>query len=264
MASADPIIAWDNKIHASASTLAADSETASDLTGPVNNLTNWKTFSRWKSDEGPGFAQMDFRVDLGSNIAITSFGLAGHNLNTVGAEITLQYSNDNFAADINDAVAASSPSDDEAFLKTFSSISERYWRVLVSAGYTADIEVGVWHIGPHLTMPELPESGFNPDAQDTDTQSELSRNGHLLGSVQRFRMRKISVQFKFLTDAFIQNTFKPAWENYFSTGEPFFWVWDITNHSDEVYLVRISTPSLNVPFNEFWRNLSFDMTGVAE
>ena len=76
----------------------------------------------------------NFVVDQGAsgNLAVDFLAIEKHNFN--GEDMQWQWSTDNFAADINDAVTDWTQGDNNQIIKTLGSdLTKRYWRVTVTS-----------------------------------------------------------------------------------------------------------------------------------
>lgn len=71
----------------------------------VANILDRLDDTRWQAANTttPMYINITSGPGGGDSLTADYFGMGGHNFRTIGAEIMLQYSNDNFAADINDA-----------------------------------------------------------------------------------------------------------------------------------------------------------------
>ncbi|MBA7559888.1 hypothetical protein ES708_01506 [subsurface metagenome] len=203
-------------------------------------------------------------ADYGPDVSADCLAIAGHNLGTAGATVSVEYSSDNFSADTNEALAGFQPSDDLALMKGFTSAEAPYWRIkIVTAAVAA--QIGVALLGEILTFERWPQSRFDPDALKIVASSETSKAGNMLGATLQYVTRNISLSFANITPTWIANTFKPAWDAHLELLKPFFFAWDITNHATEVYFVRIPEKfSLKMPYNPVRRSLTLTLTGVKE
>jgi len=76
----------------------------------------------------------NFVVDQGAagNLAVDFLAVHRHNFS--GVDLQWQYSNDNFSADINDAVTDWNQSDNSQIIKTLgAALTQRYWRVAMAS-----------------------------------------------------------------------------------------------------------------------------------
>lgn len=119
-------------------TLSASTET----TGyPKENAVSENTNKSWKPTALPA----NLKVDLGVATSVDSFAVVAHNLGTKGLTASLQSSSDDTTWS---TVSVASPSDDTTLLGLFSSLSSRYWRLLISVKnlsfYTEQFDNAVW------------------------------------------------------------------------------------------------------------------------
>src|SRR5690606_38472993 len=125
-----------------------------------------------------------WRVDLGTIRSINYEGIAAHNIGSVGARVTVQYSDDDSTWNDanNSAVAPSSspPTDDGEMLFLFPAVSARYWRIYVEDSIPT---IGVVFIGSILAMPRGIYQGYTPItmARQTVIRPTISERGQWLG-----------------------------------------------------------------------------------
>jgi len=203
-------------------------------------------------------------ADYGSKVSADALGIVGHNLGTAAATVSVEYSDDNFSADTNEALAGFAPANDRALLKEFTSAEARYWRIKIVTAATA-AQIGVALLGAVLTFERWPKDNFDPDALKIVASSETSKAGNMLGATLQYVTRAISMSFADITPTWITNTFKPAWDAHLELLKPFVLAWDITNHATEVHFLRIPENfSLKMPYNAARRSLALTLTGVKE
>lgn len=249
-----PCLLYDNRF-LDASPTATDTESGYD----VANVTDLRPYTWWQADD---LGTKYITVDCGSAKAADSLAVIGHNLYTATATVSVEWSAN--GADWTEVLAGFTPADDKAFFKTWASASKQYWRLkLVTAAVAPRVAVAL--IGARLDFTRYPDGGFDPDGEEILADSSLSKAGYLLGSTIRFYQREMSVRFKGLTPAFIHDSFLPAYVAHLSLLKPFFFVWDRTNHSDEVFFGALQAGNkLSMPYDPFRRSLTLDMVGRRE
>lgn len=240
--------------YASAMTLTADYA----LSGyPIANILNRLEIDYWQSSSANDQNITD-TGSAGSEQTVDYLVLFGHNLATIGAEVTLQYSNDNFSADINDAFTAETPSSDEIFFKEFDQVAEDYWRLNITGCSAAPkITIGYWgqitELG-HCTV------SFDPNERIIKDTTSISRTGYLLGTFEEYMERKQKFTWRdFEPDDYVKL------ETCIETvrKENFFTVWDSANHATEVFLMRSADGRIYAPYsmNGRYRNASVNLIG---
>jgi len=248
-----PIILAENILE-NATLTATDTEEGYD----VNNLKDRRRYTFWKAESS---GTIYITADCGENKTGDCLGIAGHNFGTNSIQITLQYSDDN--TNWVDVISFT-PSSDKPILKTFSSVSKRYWRLKLVSSSVAPI-LAVFFLGSKLQFPRYISGEFDPGPEEIIATTARSKAGYLLGSVIRHTKITISVDFRNLTDTWIRNSFKPLWDNYLSNLYPFFWAWDIENFPDEVFYAAIPEGfQLSMPYNPVRRNLHLEMETIKE
>lgn len=205
----------------------------------VDSLLIFLESSLWKG-VGTGTHTITFDAGVGNTITADFVGVAGHNLS--GATFKLQYSTDNFAADINDAVSFS-PSNNFPFLKEFASVDKRYWRIQLT-GLTATPFMGIafWGDLVEWDFPAL----FDPNGETDKANVNISPTGFLLGINVKFIERTLNIVFRGVEDGgTLWNALKTWWDDH--SLNLLFISWDIDNHPNDIYLVY-PAPSFKGPF----------------
>src|SRR3990172_2311955 len=163
--------------------LTADSEaTGYEAAYLLNRLeTNY-----WLS----GSTATQYLTDTGSagdGADVDYLVLYSHNLHTAGATVTLQYSSDNFAADVHDAFTGEIPAGDAIYFKTFALIHADYWRLKISGATSAPkITIGYWGMATEL---DYCTTSFDPNAQKDNAIVNRSETGYVLGVYTTFTER---------------------------------------------------------------------------
>lgn len=205
----------------------------------VDNLLIFLEGSLWKG-VGTGTHTITFDAGVGNTVSADYVGVANHNLS--GATFKLQYSNDNFSGDINDAVSFS-PSDNLPFLKEFAAQDERYWRIELT-GLTAVpfMAIAYWGDLVEWDFPSL----FDPHEEDDQSNVNESSTGYLLGINQKFIEKRLSFKFRGVEDGgTLWLAIRAWWETHGLN--LFFLSWDIDNHPDDIFFVY-SESKFKAPF----------------
>ena len=226
-------IFYDNMLESEGATLAATStESTGDFS--VNYLAAMLETKMWKAEDNGMAAIQYITLDLVSTTKDADYIiLHGHNLNTAGATVVLQYSTDNFAADINDAYTPEAPSNDNIYFKSFAAPGvKRYWRLKIS-GLTATapyIKIASWGLETELTYAAR---GYDPYRQKIKG-SVLRTNGGQVAAMHTFyRDRILKIPLDDIDTAEYAK-FK-AWLE--STWKQFFIAWEQANNPDDLWLV---------------------------
>ena len=163
-------------------------------------------------------------------------------------------------------LAAFTPGDDKALLKSFSSASARYWRLKIVTAAIAP-QVAEAMIGARITFPYPPTTPYRPVSEKIEADSTRSKTGELLGTVVRHKPYRISPRWKDLPRSWFESTITPFWEAWASNLKPFFWAWDLDTYPLDVRFVKVTDdysfePSLSIlsTVAEF----GLDLEGVKE
>lgn len=256
MALEKPVILYDNRLDDGVPTASSTAAGYSEL-----NLTDWRTYTYWMPS---GAAPQYVTVDCGVAKSADSLGIIGHDLYTRNAQISIEASNDNFASDITTVLAPFTPASDKVIFKTFAAVSKRYWRLKLGS-FTAAPFIAILDIGSRMTFEKLLAGGYDPQGEEIRSSSERSTQGQLLGSVISHIRRRFAPGWGRLSNAFINQTFLPAWDAHISKMKPFFWVWNFGDDPDNAVLVTIPADfKLNIPYGSIYRSLSLELVGVKE
>jgi len=173
--SANPYILHTNKIE-SASAITVTSE----ATGfEKEKAYDHRTSTFWQY---PGGITSYYTVDMGSSIAVTAWACYAQDLYKSSETIKLQYSSDNFSADINDYGTIVTPTDSTPIMKTGASQSARYWRwEFLALGSGSNI--GLLWLGEYLETNQGLSVGFEPlnTAQRFHPVDSVSQDGEFVG-----------------------------------------------------------------------------------
>lgn len=220
-----PIFCYDNLLETG--TVTASSE----ATGfAKENAYDWLAYDWWKPT-ATGFSYLT--VDCGTAKPCDYLALHAHDLFTNGSSITLQYSTDDFVADINDAFAAFIPASDGPMVKTFPQLNVRYYRLRILAPNISSI--GIAAFGAMLQLPTGVLTGFTPPTlmYDNEVTNHRSNGGAYIGRSVRRRGGKKGIPLRFgdVSAAWV----RADWAAFLDHAEvkPFFFSWNQETYPDE-------------------------------
>jgi len=262
---AKPVILWKNQIEFA----TALSCITTDPEYPIDNLKDWREFLIWKTNSS---GQHTIEITLNSihfspSTKIRALVLYG--FCTPGAlafpELSVQYSSDQtnwyqwFFSD--ELPTGNTPGLFVYFDEQGIGTPNYYWRLTFTAGTPMNmpLQTGILFLGDFLEFPCYPETGFDPNSEEVILEPTRSESGYLLGVVEKYHQRRLSVEFPFLPDSWVRGNFLPFWNNHIP--KPFFFAWDRENRPEETYLVEIAEPRLELPYNPIYRSLRLEMTG---
>jgi len=251
MQNAKPLFLWENLLASSGASVSA---TSSDPDHPIDYISDWREYLTWK---GGAAAAIDIILDCGCAKPVTSLCIYGHNLNTAGVAAATLYGSSN-GTDWS-SITAQTVASDDPILKVFEPVSYRYYKLSFSEGSDAP-EIALLFIGDKLEFPAWLQDGFDPDEQEVAVEKARSEEGYLLGVVEKYHKRKISLNFDYLSESFMQNSFLPFWGTH--PPLPFLFAWDYQNHAGDVCLVEMET-KCSTPYHPVTRSLKIDLEGRA-
>lgn len=225
----------------------------------VDNLLDFLENTSWKATS-TATQYITYDAGVGNTYTADSLAISGHNLNTVGATLSLEYSTDNFVADVNDAFTAYEPASDFSLVKTFTSLAKRYWRLKVTGGSAAyEMAIAFWGAGVEL---DYASRSFDQNRQKNKASVNFSQTGYLLGIHNKWIERSFKIQFRDADDS-LYTKIKDLWDDHGLNN--FFLVWESDEHATEIFLMRMKS-DFNSPFtrNAVYRNITLDLTGRVE
>lgn len=253
-----PIIMFDNRLND-----CTPSATSTAAGYDVLNLRDLRPYTAWKAT---GNATQYITLPMTGAKAADCLALYKHNLGTAGATVSVECSNDPFfAVDVIVALAGFIPINDKSIIKTFTQISKENWRLKLT-GMSASPQIAILCIGNKLQFERFvagPE--FDPNEEEIKGRSVKDDDGQILGADIDHIKVTISPSWKYLTPAWVKDTFRPSWDDHISRLKPFFFAWDPGDHPDEVHFVRVSDgQKLRMPYDPVRRSLNLDLHGVKE
>lgn len=227
----------------------------------VLNIRDSRAYTYWKAT---GFGTLYLTVNAGSAKSCDTLGIFSHNLGTASASVSVEHSPDGAAW--TEVLAAFTPTDDYAILKTFTSASKQYWRVkIVTAAVTPMLAICL--LGARIEFPSKPLAPLSKYAIGHETVSTKSKSGHILG--QQVMYDTLSMSFTFppaeSNYTWWSTTFKTFWDDH--QLKPFFFCLDYTLFPADVFWVSLSASqkyALNMQFSTRVENFTLSMEGIAE
>ena len=226
-----PLILYDNRLN-DGTPVATTTDTGYD----VLNLKDLRSYTFWQAANTT--TPCYITVDCGSAKSADCLGIFKHNFNTIGASISVECSSDNFASDTTVALAAFAPATDKAILKTFTTVSKRYWRLKINGTLSAKPYMAILMLGSKLELSHEPDTPFQLIDEGVESETSKSNAGHILGSVIFYHPIEIICKISWLARTWVTDTFKPFWDNHGSLMKPFFFAWDLTNYSTYIYWAK--------------------------
>lgn len=225
---------YDTMLGAAGSTLTATSAAPGYEAPNINNMIET---NMWRASSLADPHYITFDAGAGAGAGADYLVVYGHNLAACGATVVLQYSADNFSADINDAFVPEAPATDRIYLKEFPQTSQyRYWRLRIT-GHTAVpyMTICVWGNSTEL---DYASTSFDPHSQDAKANVNLSYGGYVTGIHTQYVERSMALRFEDADEALYARV-KGWWET--SGLKHLFVAWENANSPDDVFLMRPDT-----------------------
>ena len=240
--------------------------TSTESTGDydVDYVANSLEGKSWQAeDSGMASTQTLVWDGNGSTFDADYFAVIGHNFNTAGVTIALEYSaTGSWGGEETDAFTPYAPTDDLVQFKEFSAPGvKEFWRLKITsatgdAPYAAVIKFGL------KTELDYASTEFDPHQQRHMTNVNISQGGFVTGIHQRYIERKLSLSFTH-ADSTLYGKVK-SWIDD-NALKNFFVAWETANNSTEVWLMR-SDASFNNPLvvGGAYRNININLIGRKE
>lgn len=259
---------WDTMLGSTGSTLAADSTASGDF--DVDYIYNMLEVNKWLSANTTDPQYITYDAGGGNTKSADFLCILGHNLNTVSATVTLQYSTDNFSGDINDIFSAEMPSADTVFLKEFTTQDKRYWRLKISGAPSAApfLTLCIWGDKTELDYAEL---NTDPHAQDVKANVGMTQGGYTSGIHTKSTERSLALRFDGVStpdgwDSDTDNLYNKIFTWWETSGlKNLFVAWETANRAVDVFLMR-PDPRFNNPLTRggAYRNIALNFRGRKE
>jgi hypothetical protein len=253
-----PIIMYESMLNDCTPTATS---TATDYN--VLNLRDLRLYMYWMATSA---ATQYITCPLASAQTANCLVIIGHNLATVGATISVEYSSDNFAADINTALSGFTVTTDKVIMRTFTQQSAEYWRLKLT-GMSAAPYMAILMIDNMLQFPYPEDAPYTPFKDRIKGETQRSRRGHHLGSAVDYQGIQITANFSNLSRTFIFDTYRPFWDYYASQLKPFFYAADIGTFPDLVFFVKVPDDETFGPpmsKSELVDRITLNMEGLKE
>lgn len=252
-----PKILYDNIL---ASGVTA-TDTATDYS--VDNIYDLRTYTYWTAaSSGTKYITMD----AGAAVDVDSLAIISHNFSTASATVSLEHDDNSGFTSPTEAIAGFAPTADTAIFKSFTSVSERYWRVkIVTAAVAA--RIGVVILGEEVEIPVYPDAPFTPKVESIIASTKRTKAGSILGSTLNYNPLTFSVSFDYPPFSFLDGDFKTFWDDHGKLLKPFFWVPNLSELDTDIYFVKfpdnfkLAIPQKNTSNAD---KLKLKFEGVAE
>lgn len=233
---AGPLVLYESRLN-DATPVASSTAAGFD----VLNLRDLRDFTFWK----PSALPATVTVDCGSSKAADYLAVYNHNLGSKGCTIEVRRSTDNFAA--NDVlVDTHAPADDKPFVRLFSSVSSRYWRIRILNGSAPTLAIAL--LGARLEIPSTSgiREGFDPIGRELVTQINRSNMGRALGNVVSWRRWRASLFFELVSWSWVRDSWQPAAEAWLES-EPWLFAWNPDSYPKELRHVTMDASGWDAP-----------------
>ncbi len=271
---ANPLLLHENILENTSATLTSN-RTAAGF--PVANVNDWRigTTYRHKSDVVTSNWLIDLDAGVGNTLAADTLAIGGHNLKTADALVRVDA--DSFAGPTTVRMSAHTPTDDLPFLKTFTEVDLRYWRIVIQlVGHPGDFaaipQVGVITLGRRIDYDAGALADLDPYNRSSSVEPFINNNGSPIGVNVRSKTKRFQMSYGGSDPGMSKTSFFTTITPDIDTGWlphavdsalPFWFAWNIAVDADEVYLCRVDGPTVAMPFVGSTARRGFQATFIA-
>jgi len=230
----------------------------------VDYLYNMLETNFWKTSSAAVTFDIKYDAGVGNTKDADYLIILGHNLNTVGAYIRLEYSDTGaWAGEETVVFTTELPSADTVYVKEFTSVgAHRYWRIKETNGTmsaAAFMSICIWGLTTELAFAS---QVYDPYAEEVKAVINKTQGGYISGIHERYSERVMELVFTAAT-AVVYTKVKAWWDT--SGLKNFFVGHEMANNPTEVYLMRPDT-SFNNPYNinGVHRDITISLRGRKE
>jgi len=253
---------------------------AEDTSFPKENLFDDREFTVYKPTSSATTVDIITDAGVGNTITVDYLGVVSHDLSDPASDgsgnvaWTFQDSADNAAYN---AITSGTQTKDRIILRTFSSVTNRFFRFRMTRGSAFIPSIGQLHWGLKVTMPFGITVGFDPQDEQIRGRTNRSQQGNLLGSITTFSSRRARVNIPLLTNTFIRDNttgsgFNFFWENFGRKLLPFIFSWNPGDpglfEEDAFFAVIDSKAGIRRPLRSQldigFHDLTFTVVGLQE
>jgi len=205
-------------------------------TNPADNAVDWLPFDFYQPDAAG--ASIQLKLSHASAQSCDYIALAKHDLFTLGARVSVEYSADD--ATYSTALAATTLADDGVFFQSFTVQSAKYWRITFDRADAGVIQpsIGIMALGTAFDTSELPQIGFTPPLIDGDAgNTSISMDGTWLGKSIRKKALDMSFDFRLLSPAWVRTNWTPFMTH--AQAKPFIISWDDVNYPSDAVMAWV-------------------------
>jgi hypothetical protein len=226
----NPVMAWYNYIDNA--TISGFSPAADGAAENAKTGATWNFYSP-STSSGSAWLQMDFT----SNVLPSFAALAGHNLGSTGAIVSLQYTLNN-GATWNDSGAGSvvATNDDPIGFRLKGTIGATRWRFYITS-FSGTLAVATVFLGEEFIFDRRFYGGFSPVLTPSEIELNVNRSigGQLLEGHVRFQGSSLSATLDNLSAASCRSAEYLALQEGFNKGDPVYFAWRPTKYPQDFY-----------------------------
>ena len=228
------------------------------------NVIDCRPYTFWKASSS---GTNSISVTFSAAQSVDSFGIVGHNFNTVGVSSLKLYYDSDPGEEITTwtQLASYTVADDNAIMARASSpqSSKRFKVEFVNS--SGQPYLGVLYIGAALSFEFPPSAPRAPYEESISGETFMSKSGNVLGQSVRFNPIRINHQFKLITRSWLTATFLTFWDSYGKALIPFFYAVDLDESTDEIFYCWIDPDHVHItPYRilTYAETLDLKMRGV--
>lgn len=198
--------------------------------------------------------------------------IMGHNLNTIGATVAVEYSDTGAFAGEETQAFSEAPSADTVYLKRFTApgSAQGYWRIIFSGSMSAPPYMTICLLGLETEL-EYASVDFDPHGYEDKGKVNLTQGGRVAGIHTQYSERSMTLGFTDVPtldgwDSDTTNLYYKifTWRNTHGR-QQLFVAWELANRAQDVYLMRPSARFMNLmKMGGAYRDISIQLMGRKE
>lgn len=254
---------------------------AEDANFPASRLSDDRTFTVFKTTSASAIVNIVTDAGVGNTVNVNYVMIVGHDLSDPASDgngavnVSFQDSADGSA--FNPDQFNFMPSNNKIILRTFSTVTNRFFRLRFTRGATFIPSIGQTQWGTRVDMEFGTQVGFDPQEERLVARINRSQTGQILGAISTYSERRATINIPLVTNAFVRSTTAPGgfqdfWDNHATQMLPFVFAWNPGNpgsFEQDAFFCQLEPGQmiqrpLRTPLDSGFRDLEFRVTGLKE
>lgn len=223
------LICYNNQLSNGTTSVTFTVTGATNVTDP-DLAINGQTYDGWVATATA--TEVNLKIEFGANRQPDFWGIAAHNLGTLGATVYFEYSFDDI---LWAPIAIFTPTTNAAFGARDVGYATPRYRVSFTGLTIGDqIELGVLFIGKEQQVGTRILEGYAPPITPNavTVNANVSAGGHILGTSVVSRNSRTSANMPLIFGGDIRSDEWIKTQSWVNDGKPFFWAWRPGEYGD--------------------------------